>query len=180
MVYYFFFFFKQKTAYEMRISDWSSDVCSSDLQVEGAAASLDVGPQRLGHVGGRAGGYVPGEALEGQTVDTLHRPGDGLGGRAAVVGNAAPDRHAVLPIDLTPARLGGLGLGLGGGGGEALGGDPDAEPAVAEPTGPVHRRGGTSTDDDGNRGRRGRADRHRGQRDELASAVQRTEEHTSE
>src|SRR3546814_910136 len=35
MVYYFFrffFFFKQKTAYEMRISDWSSDVCSSDLQ----------------------------------------------------------------------------------------------------------------------------------------------------
>src|SRR3546814_11389187 len=32
----FFFFFKQKTAYEMRISDWSSDVCSSDL-----AARLD-------------------------------------------------------------------------------------------------------------------------------------------
>src|SRR3546814_6082809 len=29
----FFFFFKQKTAYEMRISDWSSDVCSSDLVV---------------------------------------------------------------------------------------------------------------------------------------------------
>src|SRR3546814_18383315 len=28
---YFIFFFKQKTAYEMRISDWSSDVCSSDL-----------------------------------------------------------------------------------------------------------------------------------------------------
>src|SRR3546814_17412842 len=29
----FFVFFKQKTAYEMRISDWSSDVCSSDLQM---------------------------------------------------------------------------------------------------------------------------------------------------
>src|SRR3546814_7998799 len=28
------FFFKQKTAYEMRISDWSSDVCSSDLRLE--------------------------------------------------------------------------------------------------------------------------------------------------
>src|SRR3546814_7414182 len=28
------FFFKQKTAYEMRISDWSSDVCSSDLELE--------------------------------------------------------------------------------------------------------------------------------------------------
>src|SRR3546814_9767614 len=32
MVWLFFFFFKQKTAYEMRISDWSSDVCSSDLK----------------------------------------------------------------------------------------------------------------------------------------------------
>src|SRR3546814_11968540 len=31
----FFFFFKQKTAYEMRISDWSSDVCSSDLTGDG-------------------------------------------------------------------------------------------------------------------------------------------------
>src|SRR3546814_2351692 len=31
VLYHFFFFFKQKTAYEMRISDWSSDVCSSDL-----------------------------------------------------------------------------------------------------------------------------------------------------
>src|SRR3546814_2182598 len=31
IIYLFFFFFKQKTAYEMRISDWSSDVCSSDL-----------------------------------------------------------------------------------------------------------------------------------------------------
>src|SRR3546814_4779681 len=30
-VVFIFFFFKQKTAYEMRISDWSSDVCSSDL-----------------------------------------------------------------------------------------------------------------------------------------------------
>src|SRR3546814_10275021 len=30
----FFVFFKQKTAYEMRISDWSSDVCSSDLRDE--------------------------------------------------------------------------------------------------------------------------------------------------
>src|SRR3546814_6254328 len=29
-----FFFFKQKTAYEMRISDWSSDVCSSDLPID--------------------------------------------------------------------------------------------------------------------------------------------------
>src|SRR3546814_8167585 len=34
----FFFFFKQKTAYEMRISDWSSDVCSSDLGRRGRRA----------------------------------------------------------------------------------------------------------------------------------------------
>src|SRR3546814_8250341 len=33
-----FFFFKQKTAYEMRISDWSSDVCSSDLHLVDALA----------------------------------------------------------------------------------------------------------------------------------------------
>src|SRR3546814_3594812 len=36
----FFFFFKQKTAYEMRISDWSSDVCSSDLLEGEEAAAL--------------------------------------------------------------------------------------------------------------------------------------------
>src|SRR3546814_9566139 len=36
----FVFFFKQKTAYEMRISDWSSDVCSSDL-FGAAVPSLD-------------------------------------------------------------------------------------------------------------------------------------------
>src|SRR3546814_5705698 len=39
----FFFFFKQKTAYEMRISDWSSDVCSSDLDI-------DLGTRDLAHL----------------------------------------------------------------------------------------------------------------------------------
>src|SRR3546814_2579693 len=42
-----FFFFKQKTAYEMRISDWSSDVCSSDLktqvvQLEGSDPTISI------------------------------------------------------------------------------------------------------------------------------------------
>src|SRR3546814_3344171 len=37
------FFFKQKTAYEMRISDWSSDVCSSDLE------EIGEGPDRAVH-----------------------------------------------------------------------------------------------------------------------------------
>src|SRR3546814_21043032 len=52
----FFFFFKQKTAYEMRISDWSSDVCSSDLQrrliiaARGNARSHDVEVEHTGLV----------------------------------------------------------------------------------------------------------------------------------
>src|SRR3546814_12088750 len=39
----FFFFFKQKTAYEMRISDWSSDVCSSDLVRNAESLAAKVG-----------------------------------------------------------------------------------------------------------------------------------------
>src|SRR3546814_20865226 len=48
-----FFFFKQKTAYEMRISDWSSDVCSSDLEqlfrvmVNIGRNALDAGARRI-------------------------------------------------------------------------------------------------------------------------------------
>src|SRR3546814_1861168 len=38
----FVFFFKHKTAYEMRISDWSSDVCSSDLRAAPAPRAADV------------------------------------------------------------------------------------------------------------------------------------------
>src|SRR3546814_1687540 len=41
-----FFFFKQKTAYEMRISDWSSDVCSSDLPEQPGPSQL---VDRQGH-----------------------------------------------------------------------------------------------------------------------------------
>src|SRR3546814_20553687 len=40
----FFFLFKQKTAYEMRISDWSSDVCSSDLWSGLAIPAVPVAP----------------------------------------------------------------------------------------------------------------------------------------
>src|SRR3546814_8131035 len=44
VLYVYFFFFKQKTAYEMRISDWSSDVCSSDLPRPQLESQLGDGP----------------------------------------------------------------------------------------------------------------------------------------
>src|SRR3546814_2347708 len=45
-------FFKQKTAYEMRISDWSSDVCSSDLTGVGIFATIFLTPLFLDRVRG--------------------------------------------------------------------------------------------------------------------------------
>src|SRR3546814_13977017 len=59
-----FFFFKHKTAYEMRISDWSSDVCSSDLSPSASAAAsrldLDVAAlnRLMGGEGKTAGGIL--------------------------------------------------------------------------------------------------------------------------
>src|SRR3546814_7443418 len=57
MVWVVFFFFKQKTAYEMRISDWSSDVCSSDLR------PADPDPARKQAAG--KDGEIPGRDREG-------------------------------------------------------------------------------------------------------------------
>src|SRR3546814_7418668 len=54
-----FFFFKQKTAYEMRISDWSSDVCSSDLlekMTDRTVTSIAVLEQQVAAV--RAAGWA--------------------------------------------------------------------------------------------------------------------------
>src|SRR3546814_4708320 len=45
----FFLFFKQKTAYEMRISDWSSDVCSSDLKLPNGRRGEDGGCRQQAH-----------------------------------------------------------------------------------------------------------------------------------
>src|SRR3546814_1286843 len=47
-----FFFFKQKTAYEMRISDWSSDVCSSDLDARCRSGHHAIQPQSAFGQGG--------------------------------------------------------------------------------------------------------------------------------
>src|SRR3546814_2264262 len=46
---YMFVFFKQKTAYEMRISDWSSDVCSSDLDFNGYDTDGQIGQHHPQH-----------------------------------------------------------------------------------------------------------------------------------
>src|SRR3546814_10052771 len=46
-----FFFFKQKTAYEMRISDWSSDVCSSDLSHRSVQAADGAGRRQIARRG---------------------------------------------------------------------------------------------------------------------------------
>src|SRR3546814_13372753 len=70
----FFFFFKQKTAYEMRISDWTSDVCSSDLDVPLLGHVLAVvahalAGARLGDAGELGLEFAEVEALErGQPV----------------------------------------------------------------------------------------------------------------
>ena len=51
--FFFFFFFKQKTAYEIVVRDWSSDVCSSDLHPsnQGVSDTLPVGGLHLGRLG---------------------------------------------------------------------------------------------------------------------------------
>src|SRR3546814_19134935 len=85
------FFFKQKTAYEMRISDWSSDVCSSDLALAAQAAQR---AQRLREQGQRlhrdARSLLPRRqrealdaieaniALLGSRLRPLHRESGGL------------------------------------------------------------------------------------------------------
>src|SRR3546814_11467583 len=56
-----FFFFKQKTAYEMRISDWSSDVCSSDLYLRDGQAVRkfeELLGRGIEHDGGGAMGHL--------------------------------------------------------------------------------------------------------------------------
>src|SRR3546814_1295963 len=79
-----FFFFKQKTAYEMRISDWSSDVCSSDLHdgaeqaVVAQAVEADAGEELEGQAIGPELGHA--RPLHGADQDQL--AGAGLPQRA--------------------------------------------------------------------------------------------------
>src|SRR3546814_5760347 len=85
---FFFFFFKQKTAYEMRISDWSSDVCSSDLNslnIDSCAPCLKIKTATLlRHGAQHILGHVPGKHL----YQVIGRPM--LNGQAHP-GNGRPD-----------------------------------------------------------------------------------------
>src|SRR3546814_7370225 len=98
-----FFFFKQKTAYEMRISDWSSDVCSSDLE-HGRTSAEAVLDHADAHLEIRAGAVeLVDEAHAGNLV-LLGLAPHGLGlrldaGDAAEAGDRAVE-HAQRPLDL--------------------------------------------------------------------------------
>src|SRR3546814_4244007 len=77
--FYCLFFFKQKTAYEMRISDWSSDVCSSDLGEDLAAGCL-VGQHDLLALGREDHRVLPSHvaAAQGGKADLAAGPGADL------------------------------------------------------------------------------------------------------
>src|SRR3546814_1808846 len=83
---FFVFFFKQKTAYEMRISDWSSDVCSSDLTV--APLVYRPAPSRCGRsddaerdrAGDRRGLVRPDRPLRGAGDDRSDAAAAGVSG----------------------------------------------------------------------------------------------------
>src|SRR3546814_10331973 len=81
------FFFKQKTAYEMRISDWSSDVCSSDLEVlsldsvgdgviQGAGVRVvlraDAGTEQISALADRVGAQL--KAVPDQAMSVTRMP----------------------------------------------------------------------------------------------------------
>src|SRR3546814_7883471 len=95
VLFVFFFFVKQKTAYEMRISDWSSDVCSSDLP--GMGVTLDGNWQ--------SGFRVRAPAGSGQQ-DYRHRPVTTLNLHLF----AEPER--LLRMQETPAWLSDLNISL--------------------------------------------------------------------
>src|SRR3546814_9789043 len=79
---------KQKTAYEMRISDWSSDVCSSDLQGEGAGLGLGTAGEGVGAPQRAEDGVVAG-VVEGAVprLVVAEGLGDAVGDRLGVTGD---------------------------------------------------------------------------------------------
>src|SRR3546814_9256267 len=96
--------FKQKTAYERRISDWSSDVCSSDLIVQGnAAPSLDAAHHGIGIHGLYSDNFYLGPQLlhissdTGNQATTTDRDKNGVDGPRMLAQNL--HAHRALPGD---------------------------------------------------------------------------------
>src|SRR3546814_9776404 len=94
----YFFFFKQKTAYEMRISDWSSDVCSSDLYLQAARHDALVFPpaaprqSRAAYVEGLSGYHGQGAAVRNSDPGARRQP-VGERRRHGEVHDRAPQRR---------------------------------------------------------------------------------------
>src|SRR3546814_3366053 len=94
-VFVFFFFFKQKTAYEMRISDWSSDVCSSDLLKSRVSSNAWTLPHSPLSSRGLAPGPIGVEAGRFPTTKSIERigqwvPATSTGTTVLGVGRARP------------------------------------------------------------------------------------------
>src|SRR3546814_10012236 len=99
MLVFFVFFFKQKTAYEMRISDWSSDVCSSDLptwQIRAVRVVYNPYTKRVTYKGARVELFgLPLIPLPG-----LSHPVGGEGGSGLLVPDIRYDRVNGLELSL--------------------------------------------------------------------------------
>src|SRR3546814_9844748 len=93
MLFRVFVFFKQKTAYEMRISDWSSDVCSSDLHRRNwlSRKARRIGQRSIRE--GRAGGNVATGAISGPLglISDVRQGRGGFGRHGALRASQAAD-----------------------------------------------------------------------------------------
>src|SRR3546814_20926557 len=102
------FFFKHKTAYEMRISDWSSDVCASDLR--------PLRPHPLVHVLGREVGEVRPAPEQGRDIAALARAAQRLGDIVADAGEAieiaVADRLRLAPVSAQPSGTADIGYAV--------------------------------------------------------------------
>src|SRR3546814_16918619 len=78
----FFFFFKQKTAYEMRISDWSSDVCAAERAARSAVARPLIAARRIGRAVGRGRDRHAAVVLAVLIRGPHHGFGEAVGNRA--------------------------------------------------------------------------------------------------
>src|SRR3546814_5347495 len=115
----FFFFFKQKTAFEMRISDWSSDVCSSDLvaiadRIATIPAhrpqdhiTLEMAPLEIRHRSVRPISAKHAQASRFlQQSPVLHNPPGSIGGRQPA--NTTMRPHMVVVVAPEPQHRAGM------------------------------------------------------------------------